>query len=584
MTAPNQSSIGAATVAPQGELQGRYSPRRAPTGSTQTAAASGRLVPPTVSACAIRGRRWSSAFHWRFFLALLLGLVWIGPAWWDRRALYALPLWDGLVLVAWLTDLRRLPKPEELTVSRHWSEPVSLDIDSRVELRLENHGKRAVAVSIEDDVPAVLSPTLPKFTLSVPAGGLAVASYSVRPTTRGDIPLGRVFLRYHGAVMFAERWATVEAGQMIRVYPNLREPQRYTLYLIRSRQIELEKRLKRMVGRGREFESLREFRESDEIRDISWTATARRGKLISKVYQAERSQSVFLVVDAGRLMLAKTGVRSQESGVRSQTTEVRSQESQVRTRKPVEASSQSNVMSLESGILNVDSQAGFRKQPSTPAQPPAHLPTCPPADLPSWPPAQSASDRRTPPLTKLDYAVNAALTLAHVAQHSGDMTGLLTYGRNLQSYLPCARGAEHLRHFLDQLAMVSGEPVEADHALAADSLLARHRRRSLVVWITDLAETAATPDVIEAASRLLSRHLVLFAVVGEPELRALLARRPETPDQMYKYVAAQQVIQRRELLLRRMRERGALALEFTPDRLSPEIVNQYLQIKWKGLL
>ena len=474
----------------------------------------GRLLPPTVSAAAASGRRWAAAFQWRFFLALLLGLVWIGPAWWNRRALYALPLWDGVALMAWLADLKRLPKPTELTVSRHWSEPLSLDTDSQVELRVANHGRREVEVSLDDDVPAVLRQSLPKFTLTVPPGGSAVATYSVHPSTRGDIQVGQVFLRYHGAVRFAERWATADTRQTVRVYPNLREPQRYTLYLIRSRQIEQEKRLRRVVGRGREFESLREFRESDETRDICWTATARRGKLISKVYQVERSQSVLLVVDAGRLMLART--RGQESGV---------------------------------GTRN----------------PPAHLPT--------W-----------PPLTKLDYAVNAALSLAHVAVHSGDTTGLLTYGRKLQAYLPCARGAEHLRHFLEQLALVCGEPVEADHALAADSLLARQRRRSLVVWLTDLAETAASPEVIEAASRLLSRHLVLFAVVGEPELRALLARRPQSPAQLYQYVAAQQVIQRRELLLRRMREQGALAMEFLPGQLSSEIVNHYLQIKWKGLL
>jgi uncharacterized protein (DUF58 family) len=438
--------------------------------------------------------------------------------------------------MAWLADLKRLPKPNELTVSRRWSGPLSLDIDSQVELQVANHGKRAVEVSIDDDVPAVLRQTLPRFTLTVPPGGSAVATYSVHPSTRGDIQVGQVFLRYHGAVRFAERWAIADTRQTVRVYPNLREPERYTLYLIRSRQIEQEKRLRRMVGRGREFESLREFRESDETRDICWTATARRGKLISKVYQVERSQSVLLVVDAGRLMLART--RSQESGVRSQKPEVRSQEPGVGSRNPS-----------------------------------ADLPTCPPAHLPTC-----------PPLTKLDYAVNAALSLAHVALHSGDTTGLLTYGRKLQSYLPCARGPEHLRHFLEQLALVSGEPVEADHALAADSLLARQRRRSLVVWLTDLAETAATPEVIEAASRLLSRHLVLFAVVGEPELRALLARRPQSPAQLYQYVAAQQVIQRRELLLRRMREQGALAMEFLPGQLSSEIVNHYLQIKWKGLL
>ena len=519
-------TAGAVTAAVQ-----RQPPALPPKDVTTT----GHLLPPTVIAPAASGQRWPVAFQWRFFLALLLGLVWIGPAWRDQRALYALLLWDCLALLVWLIDLARLPKPREIVVSRRWLDPLSLDIDSRVELRVANIGTREVEIVVEDDVPTAMCPTLPKFTLTIPPQGSAVAAYSVHPTQRGNMLMGRIFLRYHGPARFAERWAAVDARQTLRIYPNLREPQRYTLYLTRSRQMEQEKRLKRLVGRGREFESLREFREADETRDICWTATARRGKLISKVYQTERSQSVVLVVDAGRLMLART--RSQESGVRSQDSGFRSHESDLTT-------SQS-----------------------------AHLPTCPPSHLPT-----------APPLMKLDYAVNAALTLAHVAQHSGDTTGLLTYGRKLQSYLPCARGTEHLRHILEQLALVSGEAVEADHALAADSLLARHRRRSLVVWLTDLAETAATPDVIEAASRLLSRHLVLFAVVGEPELRALVARRPESPAQMYQYVAAQQVIQRRELLLRRMRVQGAIAMEFLPGRLSPEIVNHYLQIKWKGLL
>lgn len=287
---------------------------------------------------------------------------------------------------------------------------------------------------------------------------------------------------------------------------------------------------------------MREYRESDEIRDISWPATARHGKLISRVYQVERSQCVFLVVDAGRLMLARTRPPS-GSGAR-----LSGLNTSVLTAKPSDAKGRGG----DAGLLRDDRLA-------TP-------------------------DSAPPRLIKLDYAVNAALSLAHVALHSGDTTGLVTYGRRLQAYLPASRGPEHLRHIVEQLALVSGESLEANHALAAESLLTRQRRRSLVVWITDLAETAATPEVIEAASRLLPRHLVLFAVVGEPELRAMVARRPESSTQMYQYVAAQEIIQRREILLRRMRERGALAMEFLPGRLSSEIVNQYLQVKSMGLL
>ena len=105
---------------------------------------------------------------------------------------------------------------------------------------------------------------------------------------------GLTHLRYQSAWQLAERWASASLKQIIRIYPNFQESKKDTIYLIRSRQIALEKRHKHIPGQGREFESLREYRETDEWRDICWSATARRAKLISKSYQTERSQTVWL--------------------------------------------------------------------------------------------------------------------------------------------------------------------------------------------------------------------------------------------------------------------------------------------------
>ena len=60
----------------------------------------------------------------------------------------------------------------------------------------------------------------------------------------------------------------------------------------------------RIKGQGREFESMREFVNGDEIHHISWTASARRGKLITREYTVERSQNVMIMLDTGRLMTA----------------------------------------------------------------------------------------------------------------------------------------------------------------------------------------------------------------------------------------------------------------------------------------
>ena len=185
---------------------------------------------------------------------------------------------------------------------------------------------------------------------------------------------------------------------------------------------------------------------------------------------------------------------------------------------------------------------------------------------------------------ELDYAAGAALSLAQVALYSGDRVAMLAYGRRVQQRIAAGRGSRHVRLLLEGLAQVKGEELEADHQRAAEALLTFQKRRSLVVWLTDLSETATTPEVIESASRLAHRHLVLFTVIGQPELRELLRRRPENPRQMFHHVTAQEIVQRRDVLLRSLRQQGVLTLEVEPNRLSSAIVNQYLGAKERSLI
>ena len=454
------------------------------------------LIPQEMRGFGKPAKRVSFAFGRRFFLLLLIGLIWLGPAWSDPRYLYAMALWDVAILAIWIWDLRRLPRPAQLDVHRVWATPPQLGVEAKVTIELQNSASLPVTVQVFDDAPASFRPGTTELEITAPINKkTGTAQYTVRPGERGDARFGSIYLRYQSAMRVAERWAVAPLDQTVRVYPNLDESKQDTIYLIRSRQIAMEKRHQQQRGQGREFESLREYREGDEWRDICWSATARRGKLISKSYRIERSQTVWLVLDAGRLL---------------------------RTR-----------------VLG---------------------------------------------LSKLDYAAGAALSLAQVALYSGDRVAMLAYGRRVQQRLPAGRGAGHVRALLEGLAQVKSEELEADHQRAAEALLTYQKRRSLVVWLTDLSETATTPEVIESASRLAHRHLVLFTVIGQPELRELLRERPETPRQMFHHVAAQEIVQRRDVLLRTLRQQGALTLEVDPAHLSSAIVNQYLSAKERSLI
>ena len=135
---------------------------------------------------------------------------------------------------------------------------------------------------------------------------------------------------------------------------------------------------------------------------------------------------------------------------------------------------------------------------------------------------------------KLDYAVDAALALASIAAQCSDRVGILVYGRSIQQSIGPGRGAHHMRSIVDALAQVRLEAAEADHARAATTLLRMQSRRALIVWITDFAETATTPEVIGHALRMTRRHLVLFTALTQPDLIALTKAIPQTEEEMFR--------------------------------------------------
>jgi uncharacterized protein (DUF58 family) len=459
------------------------------------------LVPTSPATRARSLGRLPFAFGPRFFLMLLLGLLWLVPAWWSPQLIAAMFLWDFLAVLAFISDLIRLPKPLQIEARRLWEQAPSLATAGEVTISIRNLGSAAIRCYLIDETPVSFRRAPPSLELIAGRGGQAQTRYKILPRERGDVRLGRLFLRYQSKLAFAQRWAAADLSQTVRVLPDLQQARQHALYLIRSRQVEMEKRRRRQRGHGREFESLRDYRQGDDLRDICWTATARRHHLTTRVFEIERSQPVWIVLDAGRL-------------------------------------------------LRSEIQEGH-------------------------------SDLR---LSKLDYAVNAALSLAQVATQCGDRVGLLAYGRSIQHNVAAARGALHLRAIVDCLAQVRAEASEADHSRAARVLLTEQSRRSLVVWITDFAETPTTPEVIEYAMQMTQRHLVIFCAINQPDLTALAQTTPQTTHEMYRHAAALEIAHRRDLLLRGLRQRGVFAFELVPGLLASSLVNQYLDIKERNLL
>jgi uncharacterized protein (DUF58 family) len=491
---------------------------------------------PVTAPCQPR-RRWGFGLTPRSIVLLLLGFIWLVPGFWNGRLAFATPAWEVLVLICAALDGMRLPAAGKLIAARSWSNAPALDSETEIELTIENQGNMIVQCRLLDDLPPALAAQ--PVTHRLTAFPLVPASlrYRFTPQERGDCQAGWLYLRYRSPLGLLERWAKAPLSQTVRVYPALRAGEEQQIFLARSRQIDLQLRRAQQRGLGRDFESLREYREGDDLRDICWTATARRGGLITRQYQTERSQPVWIVLDCGRLMRARVAL---------QTTSGKS--------TGLKGTGFSSYM----GSAEVKGTLAPGGQPASHASAPAH--------------------------SKLDHACTTAVALAQLALFSGDRVGLLAYGQGVQQRILPGRGASHLRQLIESLAQVHAEPAEADHLRATAALNRLQPRRSLILWITDLAETAMRPEVIDGAMQLLRRHMLLFVAMAQPEVDLIAQARPRNVEQMFRAAAAQEMAGRRELLLARLHEHGALTLDLNPEALTSSVLNNYLTIKERAMV
>jgi uncharacterized protein (DUF58 family) len=116
---------------------------------------------------------------------------------------------------------------------------------------------------------------------------------------QGRYPVDWCYLEAASLWGFWSVRSALRINMEIRVYPNLFEERKNLSALFLNRGLGVH--AQRQVGKGRDFEQLREYLPGDSFEDIHWKTTAKRGLPITKVYQIERTQQIYVLIDASRL-------------------------------------------------------------------------------------------------------------------------------------------------------------------------------------------------------------------------------------------------------------------------------------------
>jgi uncharacterized protein (DUF58 family) len=223
-------------------------------------------------------------------------------------ALDLLLLADAVVLAGVWVDALLAPRlsavAPEITVTREAPPAFSLGRAGEVTYRWRNDAARRARLRVREIRPDVLGGILPPRELAVAAHAETREALSVAPLRRGHETAGGFAVDSGGPMGLGVRRTTIDLPWEVRVYPELTALRRRAAVAQALRRRELGRQPLRRLGEGRLFESLRDFVPGDDPRLIDWKATARRRKLITRQFEAERRQQVLLVLDAGRLLTA----------------------------------------------------------------------------------------------------------------------------------------------------------------------------------------------------------------------------------------------------------------------------------------
>ena len=367
--------------------------------------------------------------------------------------------------------------------------------DNEVRLRIENNYPFTVCVEVIDEIPFIFQRRDICFRATVPSREAQTIKYQLRPTRRGSYGFGqiRVFTASPLGLLF--RRFTLGEPRDVKVYPSFLMLHQYELLAISNNLTELGIKRIRRVGHHTDFEQIKDYVAGDDFRTINWKASARRSKLMVNVYQDERSQHIYNVIDKGRVM-----------------------------------------------------QQAFNG------------------------------------MALLDYAINASLVLSYIAMNKEDRAGLITFNEQFDTFVPASKQQGHLQLIMDTLYAQQTTFGETDYSSLVIHLNKYVNKRSLIVLYTNFTSMVSMKRQLPFLQQINSRHRLLVVFFEDEQLKEYInayhsSATHHSTESYYRQVMADRFVYEQRLIVSTLRQYGILSLLTTPQNLSVDVINRYLEMK-----
>ena len=239
----------------------------------------------------------------RCYLLLLLGFIiacLISVFVNNSVSIVTVLIYDLVVIALTIIDAVRV-KNNKIEVTRLPLSRLSVGRDNTVTLKIKSQD--SATIQIKDRYPLQFKVDRELLEAEIIANSTSELKYNIHPSSRGEYQWGDIAVRQLGKWGLAWRSWNAAAAQKVAVYPDLIGLRSLSIKLTLGNTGAM--RQARKLGNGTEFAELKQYNQGDDIRLIDWKATARRNRPLLKALEPEQEQTLFILLDRGRLMTAQ---------------------------------------------------------------------------------------------------------------------------------------------------------------------------------------------------------------------------------------------------------------------------------------
>jgi uncharacterized protein (DUF58 family) len=184
-------------------------------------------------------------------------------------------------------------------------------------------------------------------------------------------------------------------------------------------------------------------------------------------------------------------------------------------------------------------------------------------------------------MTLLDYAINAALVLSNVALQKQDKAGLITFAQQLDAFIPADKKPTQINNILETLYRQETNFLEPDFEKLFSVVRNQITQRSLVVLFTNFESIESLERELPSLKRLAHYHLLMVIFFDNTELKVLAESEARKTEDIYIKTIAEKYRYEKQLIAKELQKHGIISVLSTPQNLTVNSLNKYLELKNK---